>query len=464
MAITHEGWVTALEPGDPDDGDQGRANRGLAIAALAPIEKKRLGYRVPSQTGNHAYIVNVDQPDEPVCTCPDFEARDAPCKHIWGVRYYLAAQQNGMVISPPEQRAARMTYPQDWPHYNLAQDHEMEHFWDLLEGLCDTIPARPPKDPSGRGAPPIHIADKTFVAALYVYSGMSVRRFGTLKRIAHYLGYMDRSPAAASVWRYMEDPENTPLLERLIQMSATPLRAVETAFSIDGTGFGTSVYDHYFEDRHGEPRYPGKKRARYIQAIAVCGNHTNVITSVAVTEQDASEAPYLKALLARTTENFNVREFSADKLYLGVENLWAIHEAGAHPYIPFKVNNRLHRLKNEKDALWNHLFHEYHLNRAKFLPHYHQRSNVESTFGAVKAKFGRSVSSKLPVAQVNEVLLKVLCYNLVVVVHSIYELGIDPVFAQINRYPTAQERRQGAVTNMEWYEALTPKTNPFNMN
>jgi transposase len=64
----------------------------------------------------------------------------------------------------------------------------------------------------------------------------------------------------------------------------------------------------------------------------------------------------------------------------------------------------------------------------EFLAHYHQRSNVESTFSMVKRKFGSSVRAKTFSAQVNEVLLKCLCHNLAVLVHAIHELGVDPAF------------------------------------
>jgi hypothetical protein len=38
------------------------------------------------------------------------------------------------------------------------------------------------------------------------------------------------------------------------------------------------------------------------------------------------------------------------------------------------------------------------------------------------------VRSKMPVAQMNEVLCKVICHNLCVLVQSIYELDIAPTF------------------------------------
>jgi len=46
----------------------------------------------------------------------------------------------------------------------------------------------------------------------------------------------------------------------------------------------------------------------------------------------------------------------------------------------------------------------------------------------IESKFGSSIRSKSATAMVNEVLCKVLCHNLCVLVQSIYELGIEPEF------------------------------------
>ena len=70
-----------------------------------------------------------------------------------------------------------------------------------------------------------------------------------------------------------------------------------------------------------------------------------------------------------------------------------------------------------------------HLHRDEFLPRYHQRSNIESTFSMIKRVFGGSVRSRTKTAQVNEVLLKILAHNLRVLVHEMHELGIAPAFA-----------------------------------
>jgi transposase len=77
------------------------------------------------------------------------------------------------------------------------------------------------------------------------------------------------------------------------------------------------------------------------------------------------------------------------------------------------------------------MWHLFSFKSDEFASHYHRRSNVESTFSMMKRKFGSSVRSKLPVAQHNEVLLKVLCHNLSVLVHEMHELGVEPLFKSV---------------------------------
>ena len=109
--------LTALGPNDPDDGLAGRQQRGMAIAAQVRIDKNRLGYKVPSQSGNGSYVVNLD--GKPFCTCPDFEKRQASCKHVYAVEFIIQREErpDGTTV---ETKAMRVTYSQDWPAYNAA--------------------------------------------------------------------------------------------------------------------------------------------------------------------------------------------------------------------------------------------------------------------------------------------------------------------------------------------------------
>ena len=154
----------------------------------------------------------------------------------------------------------------------------------------------------------------------------------------------------------------------------------------------------------------------------MCGVKTNVITAVEIYDQNAGDSPLLKPLLATTAAQFNVQEVSADMAYLSESNFDAITAAGAKAFIPFKSNSAPTR-----EGIWNTMFHFFHLHRDQFLSRYHQRSNVESTFSMVKAKFGDGVRSKTDVAMKNEVLCKILGHNICCLISATYELGLNPV-------------------------------------
>jgi transposase len=64
------------------------------------------------------------------------------------------------------------------------------------------------------------------------------------------------------------------------------------------------------------------------------------------------------------------------------------------------------------------------------MEHYYKRSNVESTFMMVKAKFGDKLKSKNWIAQKNELLCNLIAHNIVVLIHEMHELGINPNFSQ----------------------------------
>ena len=141
--------VTALGPNDPDDGDPGRQQRGMAIAALVRMEKHRLGYRVPSQSGNGSYIVDPDA-DNPCCSCPDFDLRQQPCKHIYAVQI-TALREAGADGSMVETTSITTIHPREWSKYDAAQQHEGEHFPLMLQELCDLI-EQPTQPATGRAA------------------------------------------------------------------------------------------------------------------------------------------------------------------------------------------------------------------------------------------------------------------------------------------------------------------------
>jgi transposase len=96
------------------------------------------------------------------------------------------------------------------------------------------------------------------------------------------------------------------------------------------------------------------------------------------------------------------------------------------PYIPFK--NNATGSEEYGGSVWKRMSHFYSYNQERFMQQYHKRSSVEPTFSMIKAKFGDSLRSKTPTAQVNEALCKILCHNICCLIQSMFELDIKPEF------------------------------------
>jgi transposase len=269
---------------------------------------------------------------------------------------------------------------------------------------------------------------------------MSQRRFMSDLRDAYTKGYISKIPHFNSISNYLEHESLTPYLQMLIEESSLPLQAVESDFAVDSSGFSTCRFVQWVQAKHHDPKLMQKKE--WIKVHLMCGVKTNIVTAVEVSERYAGDSPFFKGLVETTANNFTMREVSADKAYLSADNLQTVVDNHAMPYIPFKVNSasehgrgkfqtqdKRNRWKR-KSMLWRRMYHYYQFNQDWFMQRYHKRSNVESTFMMIKAKFGDSLRSKTKTAQINEALCKILCHNVCCLIQSMFELKITPEFWQ----------------------------------
>lgn len=407
------------------DEQQEREQRGLVIAAKAKLQRSDDGYRwfVPSQTRGcrDTYIVKPD-PAHPHCTCPDFTARQLRCKHIYATEIVIQRDytDDGETQTYTETVTVKKTYKQEWSAYNRAQTHEKERFLSLLAELCKGI-----EEPiQGFGRPRLPLADMIFASTFKVYSTVSGRRFTSDLRDAHSKGLLTRAPHYNSISRYLENPTLTPFLKQLIEISSLPLQTVESDFAVDSSGFTTCRFVQWTKAKYTDPKL--MERHDWIKVHLMCGVKTNIVTSIEITEAYANDCPQFKALVKTTARNFAMSQVSADKAYLSSDNLQTVVDNHAMPFIPFKANSITGKARHSK--IWNRMFHYYSYNQSHFMASYHKRSNVESTFSMIKAKFGDRLRSKTRTAQINEALCKVLAHNLCCLIQSIYELGIEPTF------------------------------------
>lgn len=410
-----------------------RQEKGLQIAATTKLVGEDNMWLVPSQAGKGKYVVDAEAKQ---CTCPDFEARQATCKHIFAVEYTIRREytDDGQTQTVTETVTVKKTYKQEWPAYNAAQVNEKDQFQKLLHELCKGIGG--PSQKMGR--PRLPLEDMIFSAAFKVYSTVSGRRFMSDLRDAHGKGFIEKVPCYNSIFNYFEDEALTPYLQMLIEESSLPLTAIESDFAVDSSGFSTSRFYQWVTAKYSNPTLMNKRE--WVKVHLMCGVKTNIVTAVEITDRFAGDSPKFKPLVDATAKNFVMQEVSADKAYLSAANLQTVIDHAAMPYIPFKSNSASEwglsgmRGKDKKakwerkSTLWRRMYHYYSYNQSWFMQQYHKRSNVETTFSMIKAKFGDSLRSRTKTAQINEALCKVLCHNLCCVIQSIFELKIEAKF------------------------------------
>ncbi len=393
-----------------------REERGKLLAKSTRIIKTPFGWRVTSQTNtSRQYVVKLMK-NRPVCSCPDCELRHKKCKHIHAVEFYIKKQidEEGKVTTT---KGVKISYSQNWKAYDHSQTNEKLVFLKLLRELCGCV-----EQPNYNfGRPKLSYADLIFASALKVYSTFSLRRFMSDVKIAKEMDLVSGVPCFASIGHFMQREDITTILKELISISASPLREVETEFAIDSSGFSTSRFARYFDYKWGKE----KKHRIWLKAHLISGVKTNIITGCEITEGEVHDSPSLPRLVEETAKNFKVGEVSGDKAYSSRLNLQAIEDVGAVPFIPFKKNVRG---KRASVGIWKKMYHYFIYKHDEFLEHYHKRSNAETCFHMIKTKFKDNLRSKTRTAQINELLFKILCHNICIVIQEINELGLKGEF------------------------------------
>lgn len=306
--------------------------------------------------------------DDFVCECADSELHNETCKHAFAVRYYLDIEKQKPTGAEIEK--IRLTYPQAWSAYNEAQTSEGRLFDELLLDLASSVKEI---DLNLKGRKRHLLKDQVFVAIKRIYSQLSSRRSVSLFGASEASGKIYRTPHFNSMTQFLDNPKTTLILQNLIDITSAPLREIETEFAIDSTGFRTKCFGAY-----AESKYPSKRDHVWLKLHASCGVKTNIITSVRILDNE--------------------------------------HSADSPQFI----------------QIWRKMYFYFQMNQEEFLKNYHKRSNIESTVGAMKKKFGETLRNKNRTAQINELLCKVIAYNICVVIQEMSELGIKPDFVKVN--------------------------------
>jgi hypothetical protein len=305
--------------------------KALEIAARCRVTFDG-AWHVPSQSNpGTSYRVTLDPLD---CECEDFLLRQAECKHTLAAKLVMERGHGGQAPAiDTDAIPEKPSYPQVWPAYKRAQATEKRRRQVLLRDLCRSLPERE-RVGDQRSRLPHLVRNCIFAMAYKVYCGLSSRRFSTDLNEAHEKGFLSKPIPGVKVTAFFENPYFTPILKELIGHSARPLRVVETDFAIDSSGFGTSRYERWYDQKYGVTR----NRCVWVKAHIACGVKTNVVSAVRILDKDAADCPQFVPLVKETKRHFEIGEVSADKAYASLENFEEVAGCGGQAFIAFKSN------------------------------------------------------------------------------------------------------------------------------
>ncbi len=267
-----------------------REIKGMEIAQNLNIRRAGTAWLVPSQSTDKLYTVREERHGM-TCTCSDCQVRQTRrCKHIIATEIFMKQEQDshGNIT-----KTVRMTYSQNWKAYNNAQTQEIKLFDQLLKSLTETVPE--PIQTFGR--PRLSLQEQCFCAIQKVYSQLSQRRAHTLYRNAKEREQIANAPHFNAVGKLLNRKEITPILHRLLALSAMPLKSVEERFAVDSSGFRTSQFNQYAVEK-----YKMKKHHKWLKGHILVGTKTNIIVSARVTDEFGADTVQFSPMVAEAYE------------------------------------------------------------------------------------------------------------------------------------------------------------------
>lgn len=307
----------------------------------------------------------------------------------------------------------KISYPQDWKVYNLAKTQEKLMFLKILNDVVDSVDFK--ENWKFNGRPPMCIADMIKCCCIKVYYKSASRQITSDLKMIESFGYLSQTPHFNSINNYMASSSITKYLKTLIQLTAEPLVPVEKYFAIDSTGFSTFNRKNWIDVRLERRLHKDYKKLHILTGVK-----SNIVSYAKVTGGTRHDSPFLEPLLKKSIY-FNMEEVYGDSAYLSKKNCNLVASINAKPFFMPK-RNTLVRLKGNYN--WDRMIKLWFDNESLFRRRYHLRSNAESTIWMIKENFLSYVRSRSEIGQENEMLCKVICHNINVLVSSIFEFGI----------------------------------------
>lgn len=423
--------------------EPGRLKRAMALAAQkGAVEPYRDAwtYKVRSQTGGGYYHVE-ERSGLWDCDCPD-AALTRPCVHVLAVflTRKIIPYPDEEMEEPEEREAGGM----DHAAIRKAELAITTHLPRLAYRLFEMLPQPPPR--YGPGRPALSQTDGLLCALLWAINGRNMRREQETRDRLMAEGILGRHVSCNSVSRVLTDEETTPLLEEALRRTREPFSTVDPndlpltlsvgdTFAVDSTGFTPSRQGHYAaeRDRQRQERERRERKATgkpaeplpWLKAHLMVSTRAHLITSARITSstgKGTGDPSLFAPLMEETAATFPVGVVVGDPAYTNRAVVEQVASLGATPIFKPKSNMkpRQHGVSG-----WGDMIAFFTVHRAEFDALYHRRVQVESVNSAIKRRFGESLRSRTPTSRRNELLCRLIAYNLVVLIQQVHLLHAE---------------------------------------
>lgn len=312
----------------------------------------------------------------------------------------------------------RPPHRRNWRLYDLAQTHELEEVVRLIRSVVDLDTAQRSSEraPSPRrGRPRVPLTDRLVALLWQSYRGSANRPTEGDLRV------LDLGPLRRFSYKTLEraysDPEVIAALPRLLAITNRPLRGLETVFSIDGSGFPTTVADHYRATRERQREaergagYLPRGPHAWVRNVAEVGTRYGLIAGwKSWTDGHRPEVHCFPQVFAATRESHpDMTQQLGDGAYAIREIVERVTGSGVScRFLPKRNVN----LKSWGYAGWSPSLWGLVTNPQGWLAEYHLRSVSEVVWGALKVRQPRKILKRLGVRQETEATLRAITYNL----------------------------------------------------
>jgi hypothetical protein len=209
--------------------------------------------------------------------------------------------------------------------------------------------------------------------------------------------------------RIFHDAKQTGLIERSSAHSCC----------IDSTGLENHYVSRHFLKRRGGRT---KKYRRWTKLTIVCENKSYLIASAIVTAGPSTDCHYLEPAVAAAVEHIPIKTLLADSGFDAEYNHRLCRDKFGIRSTVIKVNDRNLKYSRTKGLFRRRMKERFPAKK------YHQRWQIESLFSRFKRRLGNILTSRTNASRTAECLLRVLTYNLMVVLLT-FQKSYLPVFS-----------------------------------